>query len=309
VDLTPVTSLELFEEPELWATSTGNVITSGGRPIFAFIGKQARELANHRARLTLGVLRERLGELLGIAGDRSVPHYRNLRPVKSEERTYARYSVETEGNIRAIMCKRMADPQQARSLDVASCVHLYLPHLRAEEDLANDTLALELQEKYELYALDVRGLGESVPQGHEVDSFWYGYGLDYLIQGHELLLGRSYLGRRVFDVLRTIELLASKGAEKIYLYGRGQGALLALFTAILDPRVTSVTLQHSPRSYQEWATEPLVDWPAANCVRRVLHHFDLEDCVRVLGNSVQIASEWDARMCDARVKLPSESPQ
>jgi len=293
---------ETLEASLLYATPTGNVIQAGGKPIFELIAERADDLATERPALSPAALRERLSRLLNLpavfsyrdTAHRPTPHHRNLRPVKVSERTYARCAIETEGNIRAILRKRMADPQRAHSLDVAKTVHLWLPHYASEEDLGNDPMALELQKEHELYALDVRGLGESLPD--EGGSFWQSYGLDYMCHGHGILFGESYLGRRVLDALATIDLLTAQGAERVHLYGRGQGALIALFATLLHQKVVAVTLKNAPGSYQDWALAPLVDWPAANFIRGVLQFFDLDDCIQALGTKVTVIEPWDARM-------------
>ncbi len=116
------------------------------------------------------------------------------------------------------------------------------------------------------------------------------------MHGYTRMLGESYLGRRVYDVLRTIDLLASLGAESIHLYGRGQGAILALYTALLDGRVAHVTLKNGPASYAEWTATPIVDWPAANTLTGALQAFDLPDLVTALGSRVTIVEPWGPRM-------------
>ena len=123
--------------------------------------------------------------------------------------------------------------------------------------------------------------------------------MDYMFHGHTMMFGESYLGRRVYDTLRTLDLLVAEGAGEVHLYGRGQGALIALFAAMLHPKVVAVTLKDGPRSYAEWAQAPLVSWPAANFLRGVLHHFDLDDCLRALGDKVTVIEPWGPDMAPA----------
>jgi pimeloyl-ACP methyl ester carboxylesterase len=120
--------------------------------------------------------------------------------------------------------------------------------------------------------------------------------MDYMLHGHGILFGESYLSRRVHDVLSTLDLLAGQGARKVRLYGRGQGAVIALFAALLHRKVTKVTLKNAPLSYAEWAHSILVQWPAANVPKGVLRHFDLPDCVRALGRRVKLVEPWNPDM-------------
>jgi hypothetical protein len=285
---------EVLDDSTLYATPKGHVIAAGGRPVYELIAERADEIAAQRPTLSPDALRAKLAELLVLPAQRIVPHHRNLRPMKLGDVLYGRYAVETERDLCAILHKKMAHPEQAHALDVGEVVHLYLPHMASEEDLQHDPLALALQEEHELYTLDVRGLGESLPD--EEGSFWQSYGLDYMFHGHGILFGESYLGRRVLDVLKTLDLLVAEGASEVHLYGRGQGALLALFAALLHPKVVKVTLKNGPRAYREWVHAPIVDWPAANFLRGCLCFFDLDDCVQALGDRVTISEPWDARM-------------
>ena len=293
-EVEPIAETETLDEVLLNATPTGNVIEAGGTPIYTMISERAEQLEAERPSLSSGQLKDKVEAFLNLPGERRTPHHRNLRPYRTTRHTYARYAVETEDNIRAILRKTMAEPAYAHCLDVAPSVHLYLPHLSCARDLASDPLALSLQESHELYALDVRGLGESMAD--EEGSFWKSYGMDYMSHGHGILFGESFLGRRVYDALRTLDLLVSEGARDVHLYGRGQGALIALFAGLLHANASSVTLKNAPRSFKEWAQTPLVAWPAANFCRGALLSFDLQDCIRALGDKVSIIEPWDAGM-------------
>ena len=308
-EIVTIEETEVLSPSELYATPDGDVLAAGARPIYALIADKARELATRRsapdADAQRVALRRVLADALALPAERAVPHYRVLRPRHTQEgHSYARYAVETEENVRAILHKRLIRSEHDRTLDVESTVRLYLPHLASEEDLAHDAMALDLQGQGDLYALDVRGLGESLPD--EEGSFWQPYGLDYMFHGHGLMFGESYLGRRVYDALRTLDLLAAEGASRIHLYGRGQGALIALFVAVLDDRVTTVTLKNAPASYAEWIEAPLAAWPAANMLPNALASFDLPDCLRVLGDRVTLLEPWDVQMQPAAPTRASE---
>ncbi|NLF18957.1 MAG: hypothetical protein GX595_17135, partial [Lentisphaerae bacterium] len=65
---------------------------------------------------------------------------------------------------------------------------------------------------------------------------------------------------------------------------------------LLDPRVAKVVLKNGPASFQEWATVPIVQWPATNVVPGVLKHLDVADCLRVLGERAQVVDPWGPDM-------------
>ncbi|MFH1022031.1 MAG: hypothetical protein V1809_01420 [Planctomycetota bacterium] len=281
---------EALKPEELFATPGGNVIQAGATPVYELLAAQADAVSAGRRALSGVALRKILARLLNMPGRKGVPHYRVLRPMYGAD-PCARYAVETERSVVAILRKLPAAPSPF-VLDVGKEIGLYLPHVSSEQDLVENPHAKALAKPGPVYALDPRGIGESAPEG----DFSSSYGMDYMFHGHGVLFGESYLGRRVFDVLRTMDLLADRGAEKIRVTGRGQGAILALFAGLLHESADSVTLINGPRSFDEWVRAPLVAWPAANFLRGALRHFDLPDCVRVLGSRVRVVDPWGPDM-------------
>jgi pimeloyl-ACP methyl ester carboxylesterase len=98
------------------------------------------------------------------------------------------------------------------------------------------------------------------------------------------MLDRPYLGRKTFDVLRTIDWLAANGYDDIHLCGNGWGALAATFAAVLSDNVTQVTLKHALKSYAEVAETEDYQWPLSTLLPDVLMHFDLPDCYQELAD-------------------------
>ena len=289
-----VPETEVLKDEELYATKSGNVIKEGSRPVYELIAEKADALASKRKPLSADLLKVKLMEILNILLERDSTYYRVLRPTRIDKTTFARYAVETEEDILAIMKKRMKSPEYSYTLDVDEAVHLYLPHLSSEDDILEDPLAISLKQEHELYALDVRGLGESIPE--DKNQFLQPYGMDYMYHGYGLLMNQSYLGRRVYDVLCTIDLFINEGAKKIHLYGRGQGAIMALFAGVLHDNITSVTLKNAPESYESWVHTPLVAWASANFPHNILKFMDIPDCIKFLGDKVTIMEPWGADM-------------
>lgn len=284
----------------LQVTPEGNTIRAGSRPVFALLDDEAARLAAHRRALSPERLRRRLSSLLVLPpwerGRVGVPAYRVPRPVSHAGQTWARYAVETEGSLRAILTKRLVNPAWGHTLDVEAEVHLFLPHVGTEDDVATNAWAQGLNPGGPLYAVDVRGLGESEPEPHGNGGFFQPYGMDYMMHSQALMFGESYLGRRVFDVLRCLELLCHEGAEAVHLHGRGQGALLALFAGVLHPQVRTVELRNAPDAYRDWVRAPLVAWPAAAMLRGVLKYFDLPDLRALLGDRLTSSEPWGPDM-------------
>jgi cephalosporin-C deacetylase-like acetyl esterase len=278
---------------DLHAAPKGEVVNAGTVPIFKLVEEKADELHQKRKRLSRDALKRTVARTLDLTRHKSAPHHRCLRSTRAPGFVCARYAVETEPDIQAILYKAVSNGF-THTLDVERRVTLYLPHTGSETDLSSDPLAKKASRSDTFYSLDVRGLGESMPDDDR--DFFHSYGVDYMHNGHGSMLGQSYLGRRVHDVLRTMDLLASEGAKRIDLIGRGQGSVLATYTGLLHPRAGSVTLKNGPLSYQEWTQVPIVRWPFANLPTGCLKTFDLSDCIRALGNRVCIVQPWNAQM-------------
>ncbi len=294
----PLKKAPLVDAPELNATPKGEVIPAGATPIYQMIKRSAEDAASMRKRLSRTEVRRRLKRLLVLPRRGPAPHYRVLRPDRLEGQTHARYAIETEGDIRAILRKRMTT-RHSVSLDVEPAVHLFIPHTSSEEDLTSDALAASLARSAPLYAIDVRGLGESLPDDG-VGDFFQAYGMDYMMNSHAEMLGESYVGRRVHDVLSTLDLLVREGAKKVHLAGRGQGALIALFAGLLHKSVGDVTLKNAPLSFLQWTSVPIVAWPHANFLRGALRQLDIPDCIRALGKRASIVQPWGPDMKPVR---------
>ena len=276
---------------QLGCTECGQIVREGSRPIYALIADRAREVCEQRQPPAGEALTAEVASFLALPPVPNEPYFRALRPRLNGERLWARYAIETEGTIRAILKRATDYDGHPYTLDATQCATLYLPHTGCEADA--DIMAT-LPVRGELYGLDVRGLGESEPD--DPRGLWHPYGMDYMHQGVESLLGGSMLARRVYDVLVTLQLLHASGVQQIALWGRGQGALLALFAGLLDARVTHVIAQNGPASLREWLETPLVDWPAANMPRGMLQRFDLPDIVAALGERVTVIDPWGPEM-------------
>ncbi|MBN1446149.1 MAG: prolyl oligopeptidase family serine peptidase [Candidatus Omnitrophica bacterium] len=278
----------------LWATKKGQVVPEGSKPAYKILAENARKLVQNRKKPADSEIISTVKKILGVDIPKNHPHYRILRAVVSGDDITVRYAVETEKNVRAILHKHLVEKDYSATLDVEKTVHLYLPHVSAEEDMGKDSLAKTLKDKCPLYCLDVRGLGESLP--NETVDFFNAYGKDYMFNSYGLMLGNPYLGRRVYDVLQVLTLLKHEGARDIYLYGRGQGAVIALFAALLDKNIKKTVLKNAPLSFYEWTQNPVVLWPDANFPRGILKTFDIPDCIKALGKKIEVTEPWGPDM-------------
>lgn len=273
----------------LAAVPGGEVLKNGAIPVYAIIKEKAEALGNNRKPPGESELAERVKDVLKLPGVDYVPRCRILRPAEINGMFCARFAVETEDNIETIIKKALPEGGQPFVLEPGSEAKVYIPHLSSEADLAEGEIPGLWMNNLPFYCLDVRGMGESMPD--ESGDFLQPYGMDYMFHAYSVMLGESYFGRRVHDCVSALRLLSSRGARRIHLFGRGQGAVIALFAALFHPRVKSLVLKNGPSSFGDWAKNPASLWPAANFPRGVLEYFDIEDCVKAV-------------KCEVRAKEP-----
>ena len=214
----------------------------------------------------------------------SPPHYRYLRRSGGQEATTGKgyqFAVESEAGIQVILtmfgdlenqCRRPQGP-----------VSLFVGHLSSEEDCAAlPWLQRRLSEGQRILAADLRGTGQSFPYSCGSSELLEPYGADYLYASFGSMMGESYLGRRVLDILCTIDCLEDGGAE-VHLIGRGVGSVPVALAALLHSSQPTCELVHYLPSYQLLIDNPLHNWPLSTMVENCLTTFDLPDIYAALG--------------------------
>jgi hypothetical protein len=287
--------LRLDPEEGLWATKRGLAVREGSRLVLDFTRAKAAAFAKRRGRVAPAELRELLAEALVLPKRHSPPHHRILATMRVGKLRFQNFALETECGIQAIVTApdlpgwRTPPPMGKRC-------HLLVPHVAAYEDLTLPKVKRLLRGRAPVFAVDVRGVGQSTPCSGEGESLAGIFPADYLHHSYGLMMGEPLLGRRVHDVLSTLDWLESLGYDDVHLVGRGFGAMLALLAATLDDRPTKVTLLNGLSSWHELTQTPIYSWPAPWLPAGVLRKFDLSDCYRALKGRVRMVEPWDARM-------------
>ena len=286
--------LTLESEPGLWATRRGLVVREGSRRVFDFTRTQADKVAKRRGRVGAKELTKRVAAALALPRRTGAPHCRILATMRVGALRFQNFAVETEPGIHAIVTQ--ADPGGWRTPPPRGrrCT-LVVPHGSAHEDLSLAKVK-RLAGPGPLFGVDVRGVGQSMPVSGESMELVNAFGADYLYHCLGLMTGEPLLGRRVHDVLRTLDWLESLGFDDIRLVGRGLGAITALLAATVDERPRKVALLNGLTSWHALTQTPIYAWPAPCLPHGVLTQFDLSDCVRTLKGRVRVVESWDARM-------------
>ncbi len=285
-------------EKKLFAAPNGETYRAGSRRVFEFTADRAKELAAQRKKLSAKALAETARKLLaiptadGLPCLRALQHTNRWNPIPHQHQQFA---VETESGIQTILT--VYGPAQRKNLLPSGNVSLYVGHTSGQEDIEKIPELRKLTRGRDtLVAVDPRGIGQSRAQTAGSIDFFHEYGSDFLYAANSDLLGESYLGRRVYDILRVMDLLLAGDAKQVKLIGRGMGAITAAFAALLHPGRPRVKLINYLPSYELIARTPINRWPLSAMLRGVLHHFDLPDVYRALAKRLTRSKPWDARM-------------
>lgn len=294
--------LVIESDDTLQCTPTGQVAAQRPATVFSFTRDKALALQEQRGKVAGEPLRKRIQQVLNIAPKlpSDAPDFRILR--NAGNRHYPRrasmaYAVETEPNVFALNYLVADQRRESRPPRSGPRAALYVAHRSSDDELRSQAWLRELivdLPDIPVFACDVRGIGESLPNTCGLNSFDDPYGCDYFYSIHGLMLDRSYLGQKTWDVLRTLQWMKSFGYEEIEIVASGWGALSASLAAVLAPSmlgdcVASVTLHRALESFHALAIDEEYDMPLAYLPLDVLSHFDLPDCYAALPNLKHIS--------------------
>lgn len=287
----------------LQVTATGEIAPLNPQRSFDFTREDARQLASKRQRLSGKELSVELAKVLALPARNAPPNYRIVRDrrVSPAMREYG-YLIETEqfngANVFA-MLHVIPKPGPQYFFPNGKSATLYVPHLSSVEELVAGKVP-NVPDGEPLLALDVRGIGEMTARLHKetTDEFFLPYGTDYFYSTLAMMWNETYCGRRVHDLLATLDLFAANGCQELHLVGRGIGAITATFAAVMHPLVKQVTLHNALLSYHELTQDDRYQWPLSTLPYGILQRLDLPDCLRelVATKRLNVVDPWNARM-------------
>ncbi len=280
--------LTIEKDETLQCTPNGQVAELKSRMVFSMTQERSRQLAQQRPKLAGPQLTAELNETLKLAPRTGVPEFRILR--SSSGRKYflpaaSVYAVETEPECFAIVYRLAKKRLDSRPSKSASRAILYVSHHSSDAELRDEPLIQEIAKSEPdsvLYTCDVRGIGESRPDTCGANQFLSPYGSDYFYAIHSLMLDRTYVGQKTFDLLRVLDWLASIGHTDVHVVAKGWGTIPATFASVISNTVKQVTLKNALESYQALAQAEEYAWPLSSMIVNVLARFDLPDCYAAL---------------------------
>ncbi|MBV7331753.1 acetylxylan esterase [Chloroflexi bacterium TSY] len=286
--------LEEIPAADLYAAD-GEIVKFGSKKIFAFTQARARNMREQRPKLHRTELEQSVKQFLKLNLPEDPPHYRYLRASggrKPELLKGYQFAVETEPGIQVLLTM-YGDLENACRLPSGN-VSLYIGHLASETDIENlFWLQNRIHDGERILAVDVRGIGQSLPLTCGSRDLLEPYGADYMYASYASQMGESYLGQRVFDLLRTIDLLTDADVQ-LSLIGRGVGSIPAVLATLLHKSQPACEIVNYLPSYQMLIDRPMHNWPLSCFLPNCLEAFDLPDIYAALGEQLQMSEPWDA---------------
>ena len=280
-------ALTIEKDETLLCTPKGQVEPLGSKTVMSFTTATSKEMAAKRRRPDAATLTKLVAALIP-SRPASPPDAQILRGLGNRQyprKAFTTYAVETEPNVRAIVCRLDDKGRISRPPIGPGRALLYVSHQSADVELRDEPLIKELlaaEPESELYTLDARGIGDSRPDTCGTNTYLTPYGSDYFYAAHSLMLGQSIPQQRAFDVLRVIDWLKAHGRTEVHLVANGWGTIPATLAAVVSDDVKQVTLKHALTSWSSVAEAERYKWPLSAFVHGVLKGFDLPDCYRVL---------------------------
>ncbi|MED6314817.1 MAG: hypothetical protein VX704_07260, partial [Verrucomicrobiota bacterium] len=146
-----------------------------------------------------------------------------------------------------------------------------------------------VNESTAVFAVDLRGLGETRDQGSNAKYHSHSHRVGN-VATH---IGQPLLGQRVRDLLAVVDYLNEVGSERvrsIQLVGTGAAGPVALHAASLDARIIKVELRNSEVNswVEDVVAQPLRREMVDHIVPNALAWYDLPDLARQLDARLKI---------------------
>ena len=277
---------EPLSTEECFCTPGGNVLDLPG-------AKREQEYALDSINPKERLRPEEIGAFLRTTLDLpDTPHfsgdYRTPRPVRLNEKQWlSRFVIETDPDVPGVALL-VTDGDHPLVPGGEQC-HLYIAHLDAKKEFAD--MRGELDSEKRLFALDVRGIGESRSTAGVCDEtdFFSPFGRESFIETFSRLLARPLLAGKIRDVAAAVFLLYSHGYHEIHLTGYGLGGLVAMYTlAALRVPVADAQIIGIPESLETLLRTDFSRCPQSHLVPGMLRRFDLPDLRKAVETAVPV---------------------
>ena len=224
----------------------------GNLPALELMKQRYAKVAAERKALSKAELCEVLKKSLRLPESIVAPEDHRTLPrqiFRDEDHSINRYLLENDERILGVLHALTGRGNYQIPADKE--VVFYLPDA---ECIEMETLPEELYKDKILFGFDSFGVGNLIPTscgvaGRKLDA---SYGSFWHFAGMSFMLGKTFPGLQMEGILTALKVLKAEGTEKVTLIGRGYGAMLASYTALLaEDMVKRTILLDVPASFEE----------------------------------------------------------
>ncbi|MCS6849751.1 MAG: acetylxylan esterase [Gemmataceae bacterium] len=267
----------IYTDRELQCTRTGQVLEDfRGKSAFALNAEREQELAERRnarplARHTQELGRE-LWEKIGapIVGRMTVEKVGSV-PRDSYVIDKVVYTTTPGIQVPGLFFR----PNRAKETDPLT-IYLHGDGKAVDAGVGGPIEKL-VRSGQRVLALDLRGMGETSPGKSAAAGWSHYFGFDPKEAFLGLHLNRPLLGQRVYDLQTIIDGLALDPSVPIHVHAIGAAGPIALHAAVLERRISRLTLERSLISWSAVVRSPISFNQLTNVVPGALEVYDLPD--------------------------------
>lgn len=285
---------------EMNVTPEGQVLRlPGAVSAFDQVRAESERLAQQRSAGSRDAetLRQAVRTTAGIAKLSELPEtpVQQLSDVKLGKLTYQAYALQVEPDLwlPALLARPQQGDAQAKS-QPKQITCLVLAEGKAAAVAAGGEVEQRVARGETVLAIDLRGLGETSPEGQRWYNQRFGKNGGNAILAY--LLGKSFVGDRAQDCLKVARWLTQQeGVAQINLVASGEATIPALHAAALEDQLfASVELRRGLGSWAEVINTPLSENQVPGVVHGALRTYDLPDLAALLGDRLSVQQPHDA---------------
>jgi hypothetical protein len=272
-------------EKETWCTPSGQVhaFFCDEITVQEYNSRRVDELAAVRKRFIEGnsrdVLPDTLRALLSVNCNPGSPVTAEMRGSFAAEGIAAgKLILRREGEV-PLPCHLY----RSAGNSVSDTVVVWLPHDGKAPPVGDGGAAGPEPGRYRaVVAADLRGMGETAENARDNDPKYYNSEYHNAVLG--MHIGQPLPGQRVRDILLILDFISADyelARLPVKIVASGPAAPPALMAAALDPRITSLSLSETIRSFSEITDRPMEkDW-FSYIVPGIMRYFDLDDIAAI----------------------------
>jgi len=268
----------------LFVTPTGFVATSFGGETALSLTRQMAAAVRTPASSGADDTRRRIRTVLGIETSRGEAlASRVLATIRKPGYRAEQFEFTSDREIRIPGWLLTPDKEGSSTPTV-----LYVGEAAAWSSVAEDGFAERLCTKgCRLAVIDVRGRGDCAIAYPQRGRFYFPNRItnEAYLTWFTLILGQPLLGGQVYDTLRAIDYLSTRGyvGGGLYVVGDGPHGVIALYAAALDERVRGAALLRTVTDYRSLAVAERYSQPFGIYAYGLLREFDLPEVTSAVG--------------------------